>query len=684
MISSDLVLLILAFGLTYLLHSSVWLLLAAGIQRIGILTSPVSINWLWKAALIGGICSTVLATLSQKEKYVFEIETNPQVSPTVAAIYSHNNTSPILQADNLEPISVPTSIKPSANPGLLPWPPMTSAYLLIGAWIMASLFFLTRQILRHNRFLQHIRNRRPVEIPEILQIFQDIKQKAGIHQTIRLTISKHLTSPVSIFLNEVCLPFYAMHSLNASQLEAMLAHELSHIKRKDALWMGFAELLHACFFFQVLHRIAIQHLHKSNELLCDALAIEHSREPLALAECLLIVAKHIRIPSRSHAMISAMAGKASDLHIRIQQIITRSNMRTSHISPYRLAFGLLSFFWLVFWAIPGFGIQEFAYVMPAFEPVNEEATLVEESSISPDSDADIEVQTSSFQVQSLDKKNTYSFSHLSAPVSPRITPNFQAPHVEIQSRARESVRGDERPIHSLPTENPDKILIDWRNDINRRHSGYRIFKNWGPKKIRELYRVNRQLNAEKRIGYDMNDRKRIVRDMDEGNSLIFTLIYPSGIQYDTLRNFMRPERDFLKIRKRSRGMKSRWRHRKRTWQKRFNDIRDWGAEGYPPINKRQMIGRLPMNNSVSISTDNNQLNFGFSPTSTYEEATISIYSKGGKLMNTFLDGIMEAGDHKFVWRVNPGTPREYVIHVQIQDQGHSYFWVYPFKLGWQN
>ncbi|MEM7374844.1 MAG: M56 family metallopeptidase [Bacteroidota bacterium] len=684
MISFDLILMLLAFGLTYLLHSTVWLLISTGIQQSGILSTPASINLLWKAALIGAMSTTLLATINHSGKYVFEIPSDESFIAAETAGQNKSLDHEALLVSSQEEANPPEDVQ--VNQALLPWDSSISAYLFMGIWVLGALCLLTRQIIRHVVFLQKIRDRETIDRSDICQLFQQVKTKADITGKIRLTVSEQLDGPVSIFQQEICLPTYALNSLGEAQIEAMLAHELAHIKRKDGWWMGGLEILHACFFFQPLHRLAYQQLHNSNELLCDAWAVRHSQQPYAMAECLLAVARHKQHSSHAPALISAMAVKHSDLHIRIQQIITSNNMKTSQISPYRLAIMLALFFGLVFWTIPGFGIQEFAYVLPDFGPIPSESVSdpIEEPSSPPSIESGTLVDPSRFQVKAITTPAQFPQADLSFAVSSTSISEYAPIRLDASEISRDS---DKESVNNVFRANPfpkepNKVLIDWENLINRKHSGYRIFRSWSPKKIRELYLRNRQLNSERRIAYDVHGRRKIITDMDEGNSLVFTLIYPSGVRYDTLKNFVRPERDFLKIKKRSRGVKSRWRHRKRLWQKRINEIREWGADGYPPINKRQMIGRLPMNNSVSISTDNNQLDFGFSPKSTYEEATISIYSKGGKLMNTFLDGVMDAGDHRFVWQVEAGPPREYVIHVQIQDQGHSYFWVYPFKLGW--
>ena len=53
----------LAFALTYLLHSTAWILLTFCLLKSPIFNTPVLKNHLWKGALIGGLLTSVLIHL---------------------------------------------------------------------------------------------------------------------------------------------------------------------------------------------------------------------------------------------------------------------------------------------------------------------------------------------------------------------------------------------------------------------------------------------------------------------------------------------------------------------------------------------------------------------------------------------------------------------------------------------
>ena len=96
-----------------------------------------------------------------------------------------------------------------------------------------------------------------------------------------------MESPILIKNQEICLPEKALSKLNAPQIEAMLAHEMAHVVRKDYYWNCFFLALDTLLFFQPLHRLAIKEIQTTNELLCDEWAAKIIGNNLALAQCFI-------------------------------------------------------------------------------------------------------------------------------------------------------------------------------------------------------------------------------------------------------------------------------------------------------------------------------------------------------------------------------------------------------------
>ncbi len=76
-------------------------------------------------------------------------------------------------------------------------------------------------------------------------------------------------------------------SLSLDETEAVLAHELSHIKNGDSRAKGMARLVRFAFRFDPVLRLVEAAVHRERELWADRVAIEFTKKPLALASALV-------------------------------------------------------------------------------------------------------------------------------------------------------------------------------------------------------------------------------------------------------------------------------------------------------------------------------------------------------------------------------------------------------------
>jgi Zn-dependent protease with chaperone function len=75
--------------------------------------------------------------------------------------------------------------------------------------------------------------------------------------------------------------------LSPDETEAVLAHELSHIKNGDSAAKGMARLARTAFPFDPVLRLVEAAVHRERELWADRMSVEFTRKPLALASALI-------------------------------------------------------------------------------------------------------------------------------------------------------------------------------------------------------------------------------------------------------------------------------------------------------------------------------------------------------------------------------------------------------------
>ncbi len=164
-----------------------------------------------------------------------------------------------------------------------------------------------------------------------------IAQQLGIKHTVRVYISQFVQSPVTIgYLKPIILiPIGALTNLTPHQTEAVLLHELAHIKRYDYLINFIIMLLQTLFYFNpfVKKFVSIIEFHREN--CCDELVVQFEYDKISYASALLALEKN---QIKAETLAVGAAGK-NHLLSRIEKIVGVEKQPAFSLSPL---LGLLS------------------------------------------------------------------------------------------------------------------------------------------------------------------------------------------------------------------------------------------------------------------------------------------------------------------------------------------------------
>jgi len=132
-----------------------------------------------------------------------------------------------------------------------------------------------------------------------------------------------LESPVviGVFRPTIVLPL-AARAWSEDRLQAVLFHELSHIRRRDGLALLTAQAACALYWFQPLAWWALRALRRECELAADESVVASGVRPSNYAEHLLAVARGVGLPAAG----IAMAARPSELARRITTLLTREHL----------------------------------------------------------------------------------------------------------------------------------------------------------------------------------------------------------------------------------------------------------------------------------------------------------------------------------------------------------------------
>ena len=199
---------------------------------------------------------------------------------------------------------------------LLPW--------LDVAWLLGVACLSIRTI-GGWRMIERLRRSALLEAPEAVRAtFARLCERLGIEGPVSLRISEHVQGPLAmgIVRSLIILPASAVMALSPQQLEAVLAHELEHVRRADYFWNLIQTTVETLFFFHPAVWWLGSRLRQQRELCCDDAAVQACADPLVYATALLRLEER---RSQQLGLAMALDGHRSGLRARISRVLGETN-----------------------------------------------------------------------------------------------------------------------------------------------------------------------------------------------------------------------------------------------------------------------------------------------------------------------------------------------------------------------
>jgi Zn-dependent protease with chaperone function len=166
------------------------------------------------------------------------------------------------------------------------------------------------------------------------------KRLGAPHARVRLcAYHAPLALTCGLWRPTIVLSTWMLTQLDAHELEAVLAHELSHVTRRDYLVTWLATVLRDSFWYLPTSWAAYHQLQQEKELACDDLAVSATSRPLALASALAKVWQHA--VARPDFGLAQHLGNANGLmEGRITRLLAAAQPANSAAQPRLVALGV--------------------------------------------------------------------------------------------------------------------------------------------------------------------------------------------------------------------------------------------------------------------------------------------------------------------------------------------------------
>ncbi len=176
----------------------------------------------------------------------------------------------------------------------------------------------------------------------ILALANAMARRMGMRRAVRILVSALPDGPgvAGWFRPVILLPAATILSLSPDQLEAILAHEIAHLRRYDDVVNLAQSVIETLLFYHPAVWWISNRIRHERELCCDDLAVRASGNALCYARALTAL-ERLRIGPRGLAL-AALGTSASPLEYRIRRIVDAQCQRDPipSVLPGILALGL--------------------------------------------------------------------------------------------------------------------------------------------------------------------------------------------------------------------------------------------------------------------------------------------------------------------------------------------------------
>jgi bla regulator protein blaR1 len=315
-----------AFG--WMIIHSIW-----QATLIAIITGIILILLQKKSAQIRYIVANtalILVLISAITTFTFHLEKESKTDAIISEFVEKAKTQPIVFQQNTTDLAEKTTENTAEikSEGLLSINAFKSYFtrhlpLIVMVWLLGVTAFILR-LLSGISYTAYLRNKMNFPTDEYwLETLENLKNKIGLKQTIELVESALVRSPIVVghLKPMILFPIGAINRLNPNEVEAILAHEIAHILRKDYLFNIIQSIIEALFYFHPAVWWLSSVVRSERENCCDDVAIKICGNSMTYAKSLVSVQEMALYPSQ---LSMGFAGnKKNELLIRIQRVLNQ-------------------------------------------------------------------------------------------------------------------------------------------------------------------------------------------------------------------------------------------------------------------------------------------------------------------------------------------------------------------------
>lgn len=267
--------------------------------------------------------SSNLATLNVNAQR-FE-PTKIQAKAVAESHLPNQDNSNSLVAESLDsiPNAVNDGIPTSQSGGMVIQSIINSSAPFIAAIYLVGVVFMLGRLMSMFVDCRRIKHATNVQDSKLTSVVKRLATEIGLRTAPAIQVTCQVVTPaiVGLFKPVLLVPTSLASSMTVHELEAILVHELAHIKRWDHVVVLIQRVAEAVFFFHPAVWYFSRELSRTRELCCDDMVIERGTCPLDYARGLCQVAEHVTHDQINSLVVMASGEDSTELLSRVRRVL---------------------------------------------------------------------------------------------------------------------------------------------------------------------------------------------------------------------------------------------------------------------------------------------------------------------------------------------------------------------------
>ena len=307
------------------------------------------IHSLWQGLLIYfllRLALVLLAGLSPSKKYLLAVSSLLAITGWFAytlvneiQIYDWLAVKPANLANMPLILELPANIRQFNDQGLRYYYSIEGYLPYITVVYVTGLLLNAGRLVMSRKKINTIKNTMSIDVVLQQQISR-FAEKFNITQKVKVGLSKMVDVPciVGYFKPVILLPFTLSTYLSDEEIEAILMHELAHLKRNDYLVNIAQQVITTLLFFNPCVLLINKIIGEERENCCDDLVVDATQNPVIYAKALF---KLEQTRQNELQLALAVTGKKYHLLNRIERIM-KTKKQIPSVRPTLVAMLLLT------------------------------------------------------------------------------------------------------------------------------------------------------------------------------------------------------------------------------------------------------------------------------------------------------------------------------------------------------